>query len=778
MDSLSDTDRIFVSKSVDEVAQYCRDMQYEIAGTQDQLRQLIGKQYRDLLDCCDLVVGMDDVCEQINARWNELRAHEQVTRATHRLNAFSAPASDTRAKMCQATFGALSLLRGARLHDGVVEYKRAKSYTEELAAQHSTQGAATSSRVLDLIPQVFEAAALAQLLRIAALPPTMSPAALYDDLHAAVERWYDCTRGAAVEKVVAFHAGAMTRACGDSAGLLVLTLAARAFSYVAQMCERGSPVISPPAAALSLASLLAVDTHQTDFESILYEHVCGHRVLQEGTEKTSALDGWTSPMPSHPVKVDKRCLEEIVVAAASCTADYVQRADTVVSLIRFRRAATELFSKTYWGFEKDGSCSALSKQLDVKVQRIVLDRINEVANALITKHSTSTTDALRALLGADADSRWDALHRPTLAPPSDALTRLLEAARRRGDSKPRQSRFEADSKNVADGLITALRDVAHEQLGSGLINFMIAAAVKPREICAAILNQAKLGHSADSTAAVRAAWILGIFTDTLTSVAASSGHEDSFARQIDELREVERVLMLPWADGVAQTVRSTAAEGVQLLQRPDLPRPTSWTGQVVNGATLHLPNRTSPWVVTSYMRLYRQAKSNFPSAAMPLSTHQLLLGRWAREVFAVRFDLDEATQHGLLQLWLDLCVVSASARDESVDQKSVAVLRELQKRVEPAAATLAESELVRVARDLSKSLRLLFSGVNTDAPAKPEQRVLVLARDASRISNVPLPTAPKPLVRLTLPPAGTQPPQPTSDQSGFTKLRGLMGVWS
>eukprot|EP00672_Neobodo_designis_P008890 CAMPEP_0174870056 /NCGR_PEP_ID=MMETSP1114-20130205/68995_1 /TAXON_ID=312471 /ORGANISM="Neobodo designis, Strain CCAP 1951/1" /LENGTH=106 /DNA_ID=CAMNT_0016105319 /DNA_START=46 /DNA_END=362 /DNA_ORIENTATION=+ len=77
-----DIDQLFVQRSVDEVAAVSRATQRDVAATQLELRTLIGQQYRELLECTDLVVGMDDVCGEIHAKWKALSSELHVPRPT------------------------------------------------------------------------------------------------------------------------------------------------------------------------------------------------------------------------------------------------------------------------------------------------------------------------------------------------------------------------------------------------------------------------------------------------------------------------------------------------------------------------------------------------------------------------------------------------------------------------------------------------------------------------------------------------------------------------
>lgn len=64
-DAAAFAETLFTSKTVDEINDWRKACSAAIRATQEELRSAIGKQYRELIDCCDSVSGMASVCDDI-----------------------------------------------------------------------------------------------------------------------------------------------------------------------------------------------------------------------------------------------------------------------------------------------------------------------------------------------------------------------------------------------------------------------------------------------------------------------------------------------------------------------------------------------------------------------------------------------------------------------------------------------------------------------------------------------------------------------------------------
>jgi hypothetical protein len=73
----SEVRRILTNNTIDQCILYNQNIKRDIVAAQEELRDVIGQRYRELLEACDRVVGMEDICKSIESSYQTTLEQQQ-----------------------------------------------------------------------------------------------------------------------------------------------------------------------------------------------------------------------------------------------------------------------------------------------------------------------------------------------------------------------------------------------------------------------------------------------------------------------------------------------------------------------------------------------------------------------------------------------------------------------------------------------------------------------------------------------------------------------------
>jgi hypothetical protein len=427
-------EKLFCNNTVDQIVKHRQQLKGDIQQTQEQLRALVGKRYRELLASCEMIVGMRSVCDDLTriaaaspAKGRQRDAGKRSGFGTDGANPDSKP--DERsivASLYRKVYSIHILLE----HDCFVEaacgYKQVKQELLKLQSQgvggwsdsasakiHSLEAAVgrLPQFIYSRIGQSLLKGSMSSTERILGTP-SIDAGKIYSEAQGSIEQLEACSPGSALEKLLDIHctllrksitesndAATLQRACLGAVGLLTNGVA-----HAVSCCETGSNAPTPATRATSLELLLSLDPHSPNYLQTISFHVDGLRTF-EGTGNSS-LDGWAmSPPSAMKIRLPAGAISTLQAETITALTTYLKRINKADVLQSTESAIMGAFSESLTqcsisgkpAFEIDVVKSAVSAAVTEVLLRLLTENLQAVQHSAtelcdqVLHHSTSQT---------------------------------------------------------------------------------------------------------------------------------------------------------------------------------------------------------------------------------------------------------------------------------------------------------------------------------------------------------------------------------------------------
>ncbi len=428
--------RILSNNTIEQVISYNATIKKDIQQSHDELRNVVGQRYRDLILACDKVVGMEDVCRQVLSSFKAVDWKKRGNASlTHQQQADGAAASTTDSVASQSS----PVIEAATVKDAVVanQLQRRLNSVRALTGGRAFLDAAVSfravqaklsdvgrssplySRLLEPIERSAEIVLRDTLYSMrrhivvlgkgsasagAAPQSVIEP---YRDLHSAVELLHACSPSHALSILCDLHVqalGVLLPAPAQSLEQQLLSACGIYFNLL-WYCTV-APSIPPGYASTIVPTTLAALTASDASLETLSLQVVGLRILsQQPQSAASRLDGWAlSPATARPeLKIDLDGVVQVQQkAAATIRTLLTDTSHSSVDDLRLLhgklKAAADLLVRRLEGLAQEGSqvqlfpaeqwSAIVSSAVDQASKQVLTDLLR-----LCTERCVSTLDA-------------------------------------------------------------------------------------------------------------------------------------------------------------------------------------------------------------------------------------------------------------------------------------------------------------------------------------------------------------------------------------------------
>lgn len=303
MDRFDDSRLLFVTKTVDQIHGVLSELSRNRKKVQEELRSLVGERYRELLEACDKIVGMDSVCHSIES----LSGLSKPVCVKAR-NAVPNVEEPSGLLLIQNLHSLRCLIDAGLLAESASRYKSVKSALNDVDSLLPQFGQLKQS--LQLASDAIVHALKLRILHMSFFSLGFNILDQYVDMQSCLEQLYACSPSKAVSELIQLHlvVGA-TLEKGSSVDTIVCLsrIMTNCFYYLQHFSgvREGTPQN-----CRTVDELLQVDSKANDLLPQIFVSVCGFNVLHQ--EKQSVLEGWAmSPPTATPIhQVDQAQLAE------------------------------------------------------------------------------------------------------------------------------------------------------------------------------------------------------------------------------------------------------------------------------------------------------------------------------------------------------------------------------------------------------------------------------------------------------------------------------------
>lgn len=463
-DVASEVRRILTHNTVDQCILYNQTIKRDIAAAQEELRDVIGQRYRDLLQACDRVVGMNDICAAIESSYQksaeifQQRRRSQYTACNAAANAENVTSTPEGTAAAEARCEALlvdeceDLLRSVRTLLRQEHFtEAAKSFLQLVrsldslrdsgagmpsALRHSSSTGVSAYIIRAYVAQFAAHAEARMVSSITALVASSdsngdTSRSILLTMHAAIELIHSCSPTTALETLIGLHMSAISNITSSGVGnercveiaqqvRQAVLLLAGYLTHAASMHQAGGAVVTAgPGAGMSLEELSRLDKTAPGYAEVLKLHLCGLRGSNcrriGGKPSAGPADGWAlSPAAGSPIKIPLEAFRRVVRHALAAIetllsrdvtcAGVAQRIEKVL-LAPFPPDVLALVDNAAWEQSVQHSTSmALRRTIEVALQEAEtrLKSLFSVASVAVNETSSSSSSrVVRADDGTD-----------------------------------------------------------------------------------------------------------------------------------------------------------------------------------------------------------------------------------------------------------------------------------------------------------------------------------------------------------------------------------------
>ena len=643
-DVREELERLFTNNTTEQIAKQSAQLKEEIQQTQTQLRQLVGKRYKELLASCDMIVGMRSVCAELTS----LAAASPQRKPPAAKCPGGKPSTTTESEGIMHIFRRIHSIRVLLDQEHFLEaawgYKQAQ---QELAkAKENNLDEATSafdsvSCAIEKLPSAIKQGLAESLLRHATSGDSLRS---YSDAQASLEQLEGCTPSTALERLMAIHHD-LFRRLGEVSGIdavedgikAVVGLLTNCLAYVAQCHESGVAPTIPTSKAMSLDSLLQLDSESEDYLKIVTLQVCGMHSFD--TESLSPLDGWAmSPPAAYKVKTDVSLVSQLQRVAEASVVSLLNRLVHVDHLIGVERTLTtgaDAIAKECSDFSKSAWLDVIHKAVDGKLESLVQEMLALTKEATQTACQEARSSAGKAIAQQTRLFNATATQLSTPEALTELVRRRVDKRRTKQEAKTLSGQTQSLSKTVAACvrmLSSVIRRVSTVKTG-GISRILDNVADSLLGMIKAVEAATSEGSSEKLSRVEREARLSKIVS-TLTNMVESLETElqacelknHDLPNLVSKLDELYLKCQDSWMEEAASTFESSLREtiqGIPVKMSSNLLRShfaDTWTSAVTEGATVHYPYTCSAGVATAvlstHMTIASRGLTNLRSIAV------------------------------------------------------------------------------------------------------------------------------------------------------------------
>ena len=435
----SEVHRVLTNNTVEHVKAYHESIRKEVMDVQNDLRGVIGQKYRELLESCDKVVGMEKVCRAIQKQ--RKKAAEKSSSQCHALSKVPSSGSNnnngevdalTAFHWLDQVYCARVLLDHCRFSEAAHVYQSVLSKLHDYKSKELPlfSKAARSSldkahRAAEQLHPLLRTAMKQQIIALRTLTQG-SPTLLdqYADLHQCIEVADGVSSVFALETFCSIHQECVTEiapttvGCDVGAAVQFLTMYLNFMKYVSSLSVHdGCTSLSLHSAApMGIEQMMQLDTKSANYLDVVNVQLSLWSLAGGGSSQPR-IDPWAmSPPSSRKVNISPSLLEGLqqsveqhlrtVVFPAAGTTSVSCVADMERALLDLLKNSTQN-EVLVAGYSHQALRQCIQAAADNAVQKLVEEQFSHLAS-MIQSELCTKKDPVRVVVPSCKDS--DVVH--------------------------------------------------------------------------------------------------------------------------------------------------------------------------------------------------------------------------------------------------------------------------------------------------------------------------------------------------------------------------------